>query len=65
MIHAIIMAGGKGTRFWPLSRAVKAKQFLQIIGNRTLLEHTISRLHPLTKKENTWIVGNHAQKKLV
>ena len=63
MIHAIIMAGGKGTRFWPLSRAVKAKQFLQIIGNRTLLEHTISRLHPLTKKENTWIVGNHAQKK--
>lgn len=60
MFHAVIMAGGKGTRFWPLSRAKKAKQFLQIVGQKTLLEHTVARVHPLVL-ENLWIVGNQAQ----
>lgn len=54
------MAGGKGTRFWPLSRAKKAKQFLRIIGNKTLLEHTISRIRPLVG-DRLWVVGNQGQ----
>jgi len=60
MFHAVIMAGGKGTRFWPLSRAKKAKQFLQIVGNKTLLAHTVDRIRPLVDS-NVWIVGNQAQ----
>ncbi|NBV41651.1 mannose-1-phosphate guanylyltransferase [bacterium] len=59
MIHAIVMAGGKGTRFWPLSRAVKAKQFLEIIGDQTLLEHTLKRTQPVC--DRLWIVGNTKQ----
>jgi mannose-1-phosphate guanylyltransferase len=60
MFHAVIMAGGKGTRFWPLSRAKKAKQFLEIVGNKTLLKHTIDRIKPLVN-DNIWIVGNQGQ----
>jgi len=60
MFHAVIMAGGKGTRFWPLSRAKKAKQFLQIVGQKTLLDHTVARIRPLVT-DNIWIVGNQAQ----
>lgn len=61
MIHAVIMAGGKGTRFWPLSRSVKAKQYLNIVGNKSLLAQTIDNLQPFIAKENIWIVSNQAQ----
>lgn len=50
------MAGGKGTRFWPLSRAIRAKQFLKIVGDDTLLEQTISRVQTIADK--IWLVGN-------
>ncbi len=56
------MAGGSGTRFWPLSRARNPKQFLSIITQNTLLEETILRLRPLIQAEQTWIVGNAAHK---
>ncbi len=56
MIHAIVMAGGKGTRFWPLSRSVKAKQFLSIVGDDTLLNQTLNRVNAVA--DRTWIVGN-------
>ncbi|MFA5880126.1 MAG: mannose-1-phosphate guanylyltransferase [Candidatus Margulisiibacteriota bacterium] len=62
MIHAIIMAGGKGTRFWPFSRALKPKQFLEIIGEKSLLRYTLERLNQFVAPENTWIVGNYEQK---
>lgn len=65
MIHAIIIAGGKGTRFWPLSRAKKAKQFLKLIKQKTLLELTIDRISPYIPAENTWIVTNQNQKKIL
>ncbi|MDA8086157.1 MAG: sugar phosphate nucleotidyltransferase, partial [Nitrospiraceae bacterium] len=45
------MAGGKGTRFWPLSRETFPKQFLKIIGEKTLLENTIERLRGVTQPE--------------
>ena len=65
MLHAIIMAGGKGTRFWPASRSKLAKQFLPIIGNTSLLQQTISRLDRIIDASNIWIVGNHQQKELL
>lgn len=61
MVHVLIMAGGKGSRFWPLSRQKKAKQFLSIVGEKTLIEYTINRIVPLCDKEQRWILGNHSQ----
>jgi mannose-1-phosphate guanylyltransferase len=65
MIHAVIMAGGKGTRFWPLSRARKAKQYLKIISNESFLQATIKRLDGLVSAENVWIVSNREQQVFV
>ncbi len=43
-IHAVILAGGKGTRFWPRSRSKAPKQLLHIFGKGTMLEQTVARL---------------------
>ena len=53
---AIIMAGGRGTRFWPLSRALLPKQILRLFGERTLLEESIRRLATAVPAENTYII---------
>ncbi len=55
-IQAVILAGGSGTRLWPLSREQLPKQFLSIDGGHTLLEATINRLHPLVSREHVLIV---------
>ncbi|MFO0808836.1 MAG: mannose-1-phosphate guanylyltransferase [Gemmataceae bacterium] len=55
MLHALIMAGGGGTRFWPRSRAAKPKQFLALAGDRTLLQQACDRLEAQVSPENTWI----------
>ncbi len=55
MIHAVILAGGKGTRFWPLSREAWPKQMLNILGEDTLLRQTIKRLDGFDPKLNIWI----------
>ncbi|MCK4981654.1 MAG: mannose-1-phosphate guanylyltransferase [Victivallaceae bacterium] len=52
------MAGGKGERFWPQSRANHPKQLLRLIGNLTLLEQTVERLKPLVPSENILIITN-------
>lgn len=62
MVHAILMAGGSGTRFWPLSRSKKAKQFLSIIGETTLLEDALTRVKTVVPAQNTWMVANINQK---
>jgi mannose-1-phosphate guanylyltransferase len=59
--YAVIMAGGRGTRFWPMSRKVQAKQFLRLIDGRSFLEHTISRLEGLIDPSHILIVGNQDQ----
>jgi len=56
MVHAIVMAGGSGTRFWPASRAALPKQLLALAGERTLLEDTIARLDGLVPPERTMVV---------
>jgi mannose-1-phosphate guanylyltransferase/mannose-6-phosphate isomerase len=55
-IYAIILAGGSGTRFWPLSRETCPKQMLQIAGVDTLLRQTIKRVSGFVPPENIWIV---------
>ena len=58
MIHAVIMAGGSGTRFWPASRGAWPKQLLPIGTDRPLVEETLDRLAPLIPAERTLIVTN-------
>jgi mannose-1-phosphate guanylyltransferase len=59
--YALILAGGSGTRFWPLSRNSKPKQLLQLFGDETLLEQTIRRLEGLVPLENILILTNSLQ----
>lgn len=54
--HAFILAGGRGTRFWPLSLRDKPKQLLDFTGEGTLLSLTCERLSPLVPIENQWII---------
>ena len=59
--YALILAGGSGTRFWPLSRNRQPKQLLDLFGDGTLLEQTISRLEGLVPHENIFILTNAIQ----
>ena len=54
--HAVLLAGGSGTRFWPLSRAHKPKQFLELVTGRTLFADTYARIAPLCGADRTWVV---------
>lgn len=58
MLHAIIMAGGSGTRFWPASRRLKPKQLLALSGDETMLQSTLSRLGDLVPSERQLILTN-------
>ena len=53
---SVIIAGGKGTRFWPLSRAGRPKQLLKILGGKSLIEATAERVYPLTGRKQTLVV---------
>jgi len=61
MLHAVIMAGGSGTRFWPARRTRLPKQLLPITGGLPMLAETVNRLDPLVPPELTWIVTNAEQ----
>ena len=58
MRYAVIMAGGSGTRLWPLSRKSRPKQLLHILGEKSLLDLAVSRLRGLVEPENIYIVTN-------
>jgi mannose-1-phosphate guanylyltransferase len=58
MLHAIIMAGGAGTRFWPASRAAAPKQLLALVGKQTMLRQTVDRLGDLVTPDKVLIVTN-------
>ena len=56
--HPVILAGGRGTRFWPLSRQRRAKQLLALDGKQTMLQQTVARLLPLASAARFWIITN-------
>ena len=58
MIYGLILAGGKGTRLYPLSRSARPKQFLKVINDKSFLQNTVDRVSPLINKENIYIVTN-------
>ncbi|MCA9135761.1 MAG: mannose-1-phosphate guanylyltransferase [Planctomycetales bacterium] len=58
MLHAVIMAGGSGTRFWPASRNMRPKQLLALSGDRTMIQSTSDRLAGLVPLERQLIVTN-------
>src|SRR5437660_151602 len=60
-VHAVLLAGGRGTRFWPRSRTRTPKQLLNIVGKDTMLQQTVARLKPLTSADRIWTVTNTDQ----
>jgi len=56
--YPVILAGGRGTRFWPLSRKRRAKQLLALDGKQTMIQQTVARLAPMTAPSRFWIITN-------
>ena len=56
--YPIILAGGRGTRFWPLSRRRRAKQLLALDGKQTMIQQTLVRLLPLAPARQFWVITN-------
>ncbi len=64
--HLVIMAGGVGSRFWPMSTAEKPKQFIDVLGvGRSLLQLTMDRFKGVCPPENVWVVTNRTYAPLV
>src|SRR5579862_7801954 len=64
--YGLILAGGRGTRFWPRSRRNRAKQVLQFFGERSLIQQTVDRLRPVLPPERIWILTNdHLRNEIV
>ena len=61
MLHAVIMAGGSGTRFWPQSRKKMPKQLLRLAGSRTMIQQTADRCQSWVDTANIWVVTNDVQ----
>jgi mannose-1-phosphate guanylyltransferase len=64
-IYALILAGGSGERFWPLSRRARPKQLLRLVSNKTLLEATLARLKGFIPRERILILTNTEQEEAV
>ncbi len=56
--YPVILAGGRGTRFWPLSRKRGAKQLLALDGKQTMIQQTVARLLPLAPATRIWVITN-------
>jgi mannose-1-phosphate guanylyltransferase len=56
--YPVILAGGRGTRFWPLSRKRRAKQLLALDGKQTMIQQTVARLVPMAAPGRFWIITN-------
>jgi len=61
--YIVIIAGGKGERFWPQSRAVRPKHLLPVVGDRPLLTQTIDRVLPIVPVENIFVITSKVQEK--
>ncbi|MGA3194809.1 MAG: mannose-1-phosphate guanylyltransferase [Terriglobales bacterium] len=56
--YPVILAGGRGTRFWPLSRKRRAKQLLALDGKHSMIQQTVARLLPLAPAKSFWVITN-------
>ena len=56
--YPVILAGGRGTRFWPLSRKRRAKQLLALDGKQTMIQQTVARLLPMASPKRFWVITN-------
>ena len=56
--YPVILAGGRGTRFWPLSRKRRAKQLLPLNSSKSMIQETVERLLPLAKSKQFWVITN-------
>ena len=56
--YPVILAGGRGTRFWPLSRKRRAKQLLPLNSAKSMIQETVERLEPLAPSQSFWIISN-------
>jgi mannose-1-phosphate guanylyltransferase len=65
MYYAVIMAGGSGTRLWPLSRRSRSKQSLKLVGERSMFQHAVDRLTPLFQPEQIFVVTREDQSRLL
>src|ERR1044071_8527629 len=59
--YVIIMAGGKGERFWPVSREKTPKQLITLLGNRSFLQQAVERVLPLVPVKNILVITNELQ----
>jgi mannose-1-phosphate guanylyltransferase len=57
--YPVVLAGGRGTRFWPLSRKRRAKQLLALDGKQTMIQQTVARLAPLAGPSRFWVITNN------
>ena len=64
-LYAVIIAGGSGTRFWPMSRGGTPKQFLRLLSERTMLEETLRRIVPLIPVERVFVVTGQSHARIV
>jgi mannose-1-phosphate guanylyltransferase len=64
-MYALILAGGGGTRLWPLSRRARPKPFLPLVGDQSLFQQTLERIAPLIDPADTYVVAEHGHLPLV
>ena len=63
--YALILAGGRGTRFWPRSRKHTAKQVLNVVGEMSLIQATVERLAPVIPQERIWVLTNEYLREVI
>lgn len=64
-LFAVILAGGSGTRFWPLSRKKEPKQFLKIVGEKSLFQETLGRIKSKVKSNNIFVSTNSSYARII
>jgi mannose-1-phosphate guanylyltransferase/mannose-6-phosphate isomerase len=64
-MYAVILAGGGGTRLWPLSRRARPKPFLPLLGEESLFQSTVRRLEPLVPPQDVYVVADERQRDLI